>query len=166
MPIPFSTFRGTLKQLDPNDTDEPARSNAFRWAFPAFLDPLVEHLDAPVPAFQKARPRRRRFSGGLFTRTQPLPRKRYYTVCIAPNGFDANALCLELKAYAGSIVRQKVEVYDGVVRRLSRAARSSMSVFTILMVKSRAVCFQTASAQPSRWDETRLALRSNIVRST
>src|ERR1700722_4403642 len=114
MLIPFSTFRGTIKQLDPEASDEPARANAFRWAFPAFLDPLVERLDAEAPAFQKARPRRRRFSGGLFTRTQPLPRRRYYTVCLTPNGFDTGTLCRELKAYAGSIVRQSVAVYDQV----------------------------------------------------
>jgi hypothetical protein len=114
MNIPFSTFRGTLKQLDPAYSDEPARSNAFRWAFPAFLDPLVEHVDAEVPTFQRARPRRRRFSGGLFTRTQPLPRNRYYTICLMSNGFDGGTLCRELKAYAGSIVRQRVDVYDDV----------------------------------------------------
>ena len=114
MLIPFSTFRGTIKQLDPEDFDEPARANAFRWAFPAFLDPLVERLDADAPAYQKARPRRRRFSGGLFTRTQPLPRRRYYTVCVAPNGFDNGTLCRELKAYSGSIARQSVAIYDQV----------------------------------------------------
>ena len=73
MALPLTTFRGTLKQLDPSDSDEPARTNAFRWAFPAFLDPLVEDTSAgQLSPYQKIKPRRRRFSGGQFTRTTPL----------------------------------------------------------------------------------------------
>jgi hypothetical protein len=114
MALPLTTFRGTLKQLDPSvDSDsEPARGNAFRWAFPAFLDPLVEDTSAnQLSPHQKITPRRRRFSGGQFTRTTP---KRYYTICLTANGFDAGTLCRELKAYAGSILRQKVDVQDDV----------------------------------------------------
>jgi hypothetical protein len=115
MALPLTTFRGTLKQLDPSDSDEPARTNAFRWAFPAFLDPLVEETSADqLSPYQKIKPRRRRFSGGQFTRTTPLPRKRYYTICHAANGFDAGTLCRELKSYAGSIIQQKVDLQDEV----------------------------------------------------
>jgi hypothetical protein len=115
MVLPLTTFRGTLKQLDPSDSDEPARTNAFRWAFPAFLDPLVEDTSAgQLSPYQKIKPRRRRFSGGQFTLTTPLPRKRYYTICLTANGFDAGTLCRELKAYAGSILQQKVDVQDEV----------------------------------------------------
>jgi hypothetical protein len=109
----FTTFRGTLKRLALNEDDEPARAAAFQWAFPGFLDPVDE--PGPLPAGASATPpriRRRRYSGGVFTAGRSLARGRYSTVCVQPDGDDRWGLCQELRAYAGSTLRQKIFVYD------------------------------------------------------
>jgi hypothetical protein len=102
-----------VKRLALDQEAEPARAAAFQWAFPGFLDPVVEHADASSGA--DATPpqiRRRRYSGGLFSAGKPLPRGRYSTVCTTPSGDDAWGLCQELRAYAGSTLRQKIYAYD------------------------------------------------------
>ncbi|HSS20189.1 MAG TPA: hypothetical protein VLL54_08950 [Pyrinomonadaceae bacterium] len=105
----FTTFRGKLKRLV-LDEDEPARVAAFQWAFPGFLDPIIE--GRPAGEDQAPRMRRRRYSGGLFSSGKPLPRGRYSTVCTNSEGDDGWGLCQELRAYAGSTLRQKIFAYD------------------------------------------------------
>lgn len=105
-------FRGTVKRLVLDEEAEPARAAAFQWAFPGFLDPVTENSGLPAGEGVPPRMRRRRYSGGLFTASKPLPRGRYSTVCANPSGDDAWGLCQELRAYAGSILRQKIFVYD------------------------------------------------------
>src|SRR5262249_17879765 len=78
------------------------------------VEVVVDTSAGQLSPYQKIKPRRRRFSGGQFTRTTPLPRKRYYTICPTANGFDAGTLCRELKAYAGSTLKQKVDIQDEV----------------------------------------------------
>jgi hypothetical protein len=109
---PFSRFRGTLKRLTLDREGEPARAAAFDWAFPGFLDPLAEQSGPDVTTVSSPRLRRRRYSGGLLAANAPLPRGRYSTVCVNASGDDAWGLCQELRAYAGSTLRQKIFVYD------------------------------------------------------
>src|SRR5262249_6105654 len=61
-----------------------------------------------------SRPRRRRYSGGLFNDLSPLPRGRYSTVCSRENGFDGGVLFRELAAYAGSRKRKRITVFDNI----------------------------------------------------
>ncbi len=106
----FTSFQGTLKRLALDEAEEPARAKAFQWAFPGFLDPVVDRPEDEGTI--TLRHRRRRYSGGLFGGGKSLPRGRYSTVCINANGDDAWGLCQELRAYAGSTLRQKIYVYD------------------------------------------------------
>jgi hypothetical protein len=106
---PFTTFRATIKRLVCSGL-EPARVQAFRAAFPGFLELPGE---APGRAERAApQPERRRFSGALFAVGPALPRARYATVCVDASGEDGDGLCRELRAYAVAAMRRQVFIYD------------------------------------------------------
>ncbi|MGE0743420.1 MAG: hypothetical protein AB7O98_18950, partial [Hyphomonadaceae bacterium] len=122
----FSTFVGTLKQIVPEDLGDdeaPTKIRAFQWAFPAFLDPLQEHITDQSSSSAKAR--RRRYSGGAFSGVQPLPRGRYSSICQSLQGDDRGTLCRELSAYAGSVIRQRVDIHDALLDKTA-ADRGSL----------------------------------------
>jgi hypothetical protein len=104
---PFTSFRATIKRLVCSGL-EPARAQAFRAAFPGFLE-----CDASRrPARDDLKPERRRYSGALFAVGPALPRARYATVCVDGSGEDGDGLCRELRAYAVAALRRRLFIYD------------------------------------------------------
>lgn len=109
-PIPFSNFHGVLKQY--KSTNRRMSDYSLMRAFPEFLMrdkatwgivkslwPLASESDRTIDF--------RRFGG-----FDPLPRSRYMSVCIDPNGEDGQTLALELWAYASPKLAGDNRVFD------------------------------------------------------
>lgn len=115
--IPFTTFRGTLKQLRLDDL-EPWKRDLFCETFPRFFtSPPVpadsaqirEKLESISPKFRyrESAQSPRRFAG-----EPPLGRGRYYTVCRTDCGDDGGALRNEVSAYRDPVACGRVQVSD------------------------------------------------------
>lgn len=120
--IPFTTFRGTLKQLRLSNVG-PVAARLFRETFPQFfstreipensasIKELVESM-SPKFRYTETLDPPRRFSG-----EPTLRRGCFYTVCRTDVGDDCGTLLNEVKAYRDPVVCGRVHVLDSGVQR-------------------------------------------------
>jgi hypothetical protein len=112
--IPFTSFRGSLKQLTLAGLGEAQRA-LFALLFPRFFDEFERELeDNEALRELKAMPQVRFLQPRLSRRFGPLhlPRGRYYSVCSDAEGADGGTLMNELRAYRDPVRSGMVEVLD------------------------------------------------------
>lgn len=139
--LPFTTFNGTLKQMQPSELDE-NEAYALDYLFPLFRtlgEKFTWDAWAPVhtgmngKVFYVGRGRERRYAGD-----KTLDRGRYFAVCNDSSGDDHETLLNELKAYYGYKSRIACQVFDSTVgnaaeKELERYGHKSTSWPHILL---------------------------------
>jgi hypothetical protein len=132
--IPFTTFRGSLKQLRLSAI-EPVQASLFRETFPSFfrtVDPpenseaLKRQIESVSPKF-------------LYTETTELPRRFagepalrrgcYYAVCRSASGDDGGTLRNEVCAYRDPLISGRVDVLDLRLKRNPVTGENANALF-------------------------------------